>query len=159
MRSDPGPAFARPSYREWGLILAQAVATRGDCRRRKIGAIILDKNHRIIGAGYNGSPPGAPGCLEGHCPRGFMSSEEVPPDSPYTGGRGECIALHAEVNALMDAGRQRLTSGCVMYCSDKPCPDCEKLIAGFGIDVIWGKPDVRWFPPTQDGREARNDDE
>lgn len=125
--------YTRPSYDEWGLILAKAVATRGDCRRRQIGAVILDADHRIVGAGYNGAPPGEPGCLAGNCPRAFS---DVPPDAPYT-GRGNCIATHAEMNCLMDAGRDKLSPGCVMYVSDKPCPDCQKMLRGFKVKAKW----------------------
>lgn len=60
----------RPSWDEYGLGIARAVAVRGDCTRRKVGAVILDKDHRQVGGGYNGTVPGQPGCLEGACPRG-----------------------------------------------------------------------------------------
>lgn len=50
--------------------IARAVSTRGDCTRRRVGALIVDVNHRIIGSGYNGTEPGGPSCLKGDCPRG-----------------------------------------------------------------------------------------
>jgi deoxycytidylate deaminase len=52
----------RPSWDDWALGIAHAVAARADCTRRKIGAVILDSEHRIVSTGYNGSPPGGPSC-------------------------------------------------------------------------------------------------
>lgn len=61
----------RPDWDTYFLGIAKAVAARADCTRRRIGAVIVDADHRIISAGYNGAPPGKPGCLsEGACPRG-----------------------------------------------------------------------------------------
>lgn len=62
--------MTRPSWDEYGLGIAKAVSVRGDCTRRQVGAVILDKDHRIVGGGYNGTVAGRPGCLEGACPRG-----------------------------------------------------------------------------------------
>src|ERR1700743_2695651 len=60
----------RPSWRDYYLGIADAVAVRADCTRRKVGAIVV-KGTPIISTGYNGSPPGEPGCLsDGACPRG-----------------------------------------------------------------------------------------
>ena len=62
--------LARPDWDSWGLGVARAVSLRGDCTRRQVGACILDADHRIIGAGFNGTWPGGPSCLKGECPRG-----------------------------------------------------------------------------------------
>lgn len=116
------------------MLVARAVATRGECTRRQVGAVILDRHHRIIGAGYNGAPPGQRSCLDGACPRGHS---DVAPESSYDSGPGACIAIHAELNALMDCGRERLADGdCTLYCTEKPCPGCAKILVGFGLRVI-----------------------
>ena len=60
----------RISFDAWALGLAEAVSLRGDCTRRQVGAVLLDRDHRVIGAGYNGTWPGGPSCLKGECPRG-----------------------------------------------------------------------------------------
>lgn len=60
----------RPSFDDYYLGIAWAVAARADCTRRKAGTVIV-KDATIIGHGYNGAPPGRPGCLsDGACPRG-----------------------------------------------------------------------------------------
>lgn len=60
----------RPTWDQYGLKLAQAVATRADCTRRQVGSVVLSNDHRVVSCGYNGSYPGGPSCLAGECPRG-----------------------------------------------------------------------------------------
>jgi dCMP deaminase len=61
--------MTRPDRDEWHLRGALWLAEMGDCTRRQVGSlIVVDK--RIVGLGYNGTRPGAKGCLEGACPRG-----------------------------------------------------------------------------------------
>lgn len=126
------PMVWRPGWDEWGLWLAAAVSLRGDCLRRRVGAVLLDSHHRIVGAGYNGSPPGGPSCLAGGCPRAFSG---VGPGSSYDTGPGRCIALHAEFNAIVDAGL-RLVRGTTMYVTETPCVGCDRLIQGSGIEKV-----------------------
>ncbi len=123
----------RPTWDEYGLSLAVAVSLRADCTRRQVGAIILDPQRRVVGAGYNGAPAGRPGCWsDGACPRGRHSKEEILPGSSYDTGAGSCIAVHAEANALLysDASARR---GGVMYVTDEPCDGCMRLILGSGL--------------------------
>lgn len=56
---------------------------------------------------YNGTPRGVRNCNEGGCPRcnDGMSVDE------------ECVCLHAEENALLEAGRERVGKGSVLYCN------------------------------------------
>lgn len=132
MADDYLVTLTRPSWDEWGLLVARAISTRADCRRRQVGAVILDSSHRVIGAGYNGFPPGEPGCLAGACPRAFT---DVAPNSSYDTGPGTCKAIHAEINAIIDCGRERL-AGSTLYCTEVPCLGCAKIIAGFGLHVV-----------------------
>jgi dCMP deaminase len=121
----------RPSWDEWGLLIAKAVSARADCTRRQVGAVILDANHRVVATGYNGAPPGATGCLEGGCPRGRRSYEDVPAFTDYD----NCISNHAEVNALLYADRSKAEGG-TLYVTDAPCFGCSKVIANSGIDRV-----------------------
>lgn len=122
----------RPGWNDYFLDIAQAVAMRADCRRRRIGAVLV-KGNRIRSTGYNGAPAGRPGCLDGNCPRGLLTYEQCRIESAYT----NCIAVHAEANALLYASRED-TEGGTLYLTAKPCHDCGKLIAGSGISrVVW----------------------
>ncbi len=119
----------RPDWQEYWLGIAKAVAARADCSRRKVGAVIVDANNRLVSSGYNGSPPGGPSCLAGQCPRGLST---VAPGSSYDTGPGSCIALHAEQNAIIWASPERL-KGATLYITDAPCEGCQRLINGVGI--------------------------
>lgn len=127
--------MARPTWDEWGLALARTVSLRADCTRRQVGAIILDPNHRIVGAGYNGAAPGLPGCLtDGACPRG---QSDVAPGSSYDTGAGTCIALHAEQNAVLRASWADM-AGSTLYVTDEPCEGCSRTLSGTPIArVVW----------------------
>lgn len=72
--------WTRPDFDAWALGIAEAVSLRGDCTRRRVGAVLLDTQHRLIGAGYNGSWPGGPSCLKGDCPRGLHFRTAEPYD-------------------------------------------------------------------------------
>ena len=136
-QSDKIPTFHRPTWDEWALGIAAAVAARADCTRRQVGAVILDPENRVVSTGYNGAPSGAPGCgTAGACPRGRQSYAEVPADSPYLGTASPCEALHAEENAVMHA-RVPLR-GCTVYVTHRPCPNCERFLRGTGISrIVW----------------------
>lgn len=129
----------RISVDEWALGIAAAVARRADCTRRQVAAILLSPDRHILATGYNGAPSGVPGCLTaGACPRGQLTHEQLPPDSPYVGVPISCIAIHAEENVLLRTSAEQ-RAGATMYVTHKPCPNCERILAGSGIAaVVWG---------------------
>ena len=67
-----------------------------------------------------------------------LDSDAVPGLGAYDrpGTPGFCIAIHAEVNALLFATRD--TKGATAYITDPPCPGCRKALAAAGIiRVVW----------------------
>lgn len=147
----------RPSVGLWALGVASAVSARGECTRRRVGAVILDVRGRICGAGYNGAAPGARSCLQGGCPRGehylpydspgfcFCGKEwtypagcpdSVPPGSSYDTGPGACIAVHAELNALLDVSDRSRLDGATLYVTAEPCDGCLKILGNTEIDAV-----------------------
>lgn len=118
---------------QWALRMAQTASIRGECTRRQVGAIVLDDLRRVVGVGYNGAPAGERSCLDGACPR---ATSGVEPGSSYDTGPGSCIAIHAEANALLDAGR--LARGGWIFVSTEPCDGCLRLARGARIvGVSW----------------------
>lgn len=99
---------------------------KADCSRRKVGAV-LTFNGVVVGAGYNALPAGS--CEAGDCPRGQMSYEEQPADVDYEASG--CVSLHAEDNALAEAGP--LAVGATMYVSEWPCPRCVTRLQDAGV--------------------------
>lgn len=132
MRPD-WPVRTRPNWDLWAIGVATAVSLRGDCRRRQVGCVILDKDHRNVGSGFNGSEPGGPSCLAGDCPRAYS---HVEPGSSYDTGPGKCHALHAEQNAILDAENRSRLKGATLYCTTDPCDGCMKMIRAVGIARI-----------------------
>lgn len=121
--------------------IALAVAARGDCRRRQIGAVIVDEQHRIVATGYNGAPPGEGSCLAGDCPRGRYTREQLPSFEDGNQDHSNCISLHAEQNAIAWADRSRC-QGATIYLAQldgvpvPPCDMCSKLIRAAGITRV-----------------------
>jgi dCMP deaminase len=99
------------------------------CERRQYAAFLIDPHGRVVGFGYNGSPPGHPHCADVPCPRLRSAAAH---GSPYDVGVGRCIAVHAEANALLfsDPAARR---GATCYVNGPPCADCAKLLVAGGI--------------------------
>ena len=98
------------------------------CSRRQYSSIILAKNGRVIGMGYNGSPAGQSHCIDGGCPRAFTNVEH---GSVYD----NCVAIHAEANALLWSDYS-LREGGTLFVNGPPCYSCAKLIANSGIKKV-----------------------
>lgn len=116
----------RPTWDEYFLGIAQAVALRSDCERDKVGAVVVGSDRRIRSTGYNGSPAGMAGCSD--CPR---RSSEVAPGSCYS----NCVAIHAELNALLYCDRSDLP-GSTLYITREACYGCMKAIAAAGVEWV-----------------------
>lgn len=111
---------------DYYLGIAQAVAKRSKCVRSQVGYVVVSYDmQEIISTGYNGTVPGGIECSDG-CPRAKLTVEELVPNSPYDVGPGRCIAVHAEMNALLRAGSR--AKGSVMYGTRPPCFNCMKHI-------------------------------
>ena len=129
----------RPSFDETYLEVAKTISKRADCTRSKVGAVLVSKDHRCS-LGYNGAPPGAPGCLtENACPRGRMSYEELP---ALNGNYSQnCIAIHAERNAILRADPE-IRKDATLYVTRSPCRDCQLFAVANGISrFVWYTPD------------------
>ena len=119
----------RPTVDEYYLGIAQAVAARGECSRRKVGAVIV-RDDAIVGTGFNGAPAGERSCLDGACPRAF---KDVVSGIGYA--ETGCVVIHAEANAIMRAGRERCL-GATLYVTDPCCDMCAPLVRAAGISRI-----------------------
>jgi dCMP deaminase len=116
----------RPTPDEYYLGIAEAVSKRAECSRRLVGAIVV-RDHTIVSTGYNGAPAGERSCLDGACPRATSNAE------PGTGyAASGCVAIHAEANAIIRAGRDRCL-GATIYVNQPPCDLCSALIKAAGI--------------------------
>ena len=113
---------------EYYLGIAKAVAQRSTCLRRQYGAVIV-KNDRIIATGYNGSARGDVNCCDvGKC---WREAHNIPHGEQYE----KCVAIHAEDNAISQAGLDAI--GATLYLAGfengnpidaEPCIMCKRKI-------------------------------
>jgi dCMP deaminase len=125
--------FQRPDWDEYFMSIARVVATRSNCIKRKIAAIIV-KDRRVVSTGYNGTPRGAKNCNEGGCPRcNNMAASGTALD--------ECLCCHGEENAITQAAYHGTAlKGAILYTTFAPCLLCTKMIINSGIvEVIYNQ--------------------
>jgi len=116
----------RPSWDQYFLKIAEDVAERAICVKRKVGAIIVKDKH-LLSTGYNGAPKGFAHCTEATCIRKQM---KVP-----SGQRHElCRGLHAEQNAIVQAAVYGVAiEGGTLYATYQPCVICAKMMINAGL--------------------------
>jgi len=119
----------RPDWDTYFMDIAHVVSSRGNCRRRKVAAVIV-KDRRVISTGYNGTPRGVTNCFDGGCPR-------CASDAPSGADLGACICSHAEENAITQAAYHGIAvRGAVLYCTLSPCLLCSKMIINAGVAEV-----------------------
>ena len=121
---------SRPSWPEYFMSITHLVAKRSTCLRRHVGALLV-KDKRILATGYNGAPAGLSHCEEIGCLR---ENASIP-----SGERHElCRGLHAEQNVIIQAAFHGISiNGSILYCTNKPCVICTKMIINAGIERIY----------------------
>jgi dCMP deaminase len=119
----------RPSWDAYFLKMAFLVAERSTCLRHHVGAIIIKDRH-VLTTGYNGAARNIDDCLKLGCLRNQLN---IP-----SGERHEiCRAIHAEQNAIIQAGVHGVTiDGGTIYCTHSPCIICAKMIVNAGIKRV-----------------------
>jgi dCMP deaminase len=118
----------RLTWDEKHMLAAITIASRSSCEVLHTGAVVI-KNKRVIAEGYNGAPEGIENCLNNGCRKRKHGVDFE------TKGTGNCIALHAEINALSEVSKER-AHGAALYTVYYPCADCAKEIVNSGIQEI-----------------------
>ncbi len=123
---------SRPPWDVYFARIVEQIALRSTCTRRQIGAIIVNERHQIVSTGFNGVMRKANHCDEIGCIKDENNIESGM-------GHGICPAVHAEQNALLQAGKE--SEGCTLYVNAFPCKICARLIVNAGIKrvVVSGK--------------------
>lgn len=118
------PQRKRQNWNQYFMKLARLAAERSTCDRANVGAVIVNKENRIVATGYNGSVGRkTPHCNEvGHVMRD-----------------GHCIAtLHAELNCISYCAKEGIpVRGSVIYVTHFPCLNCTKAIIQSGITKVY----------------------
>jgi len=105
----------RPSWPEYAMTLAVAASLRSEDPYQRVGACILRHDNSVAALGYNGAPPG------------------VEIDWSDRDARRERVS-HAEASALRYI---RPGEGRIIAVTLRPCKDCIKNIALYGIKEVY----------------------
>lgn len=146
---EPKKKADRLSKKEYYLKIAKTVSLRSTCLTIQFGAVIVNKD-QIVGTGYNGAARGVPNC----CDMGYCNKNKMNGDKRVLGHYTNCLSVHAEENAIIQAGRLNCFGGSVFINSNKklnpektrmhggsefpeffPCARCLRLIINAGI--VW----------------------
>lgn len=108
---------------QWDLFflgLARYISTKSKDPSTKVGAVIVDKNNRLVSTGWNGLP------------------QKIKDDPDILNNREIKYKriIHAEINAVVFSGNKDL-SGCTLYTYPfMPCCPCSSIVIQSGITRI-----------------------
>ncbi|KAF9907216.1 Deoxycytidine monophosphate (dCMP) deaminase [Linnemannia zychae] len=122
------PDLLRPSWDSYFMYLANLAARRSNCMKRRVGCVLV-REKRVIATGYNGTPKNLTNCNEGGCSRCNQAT-------PCGKGLDRCLCMHAEENALLEAGRERVGKESTIYCNTCPCLGCAIKIVQVGVSEV-----------------------
>lgn len=117
--SFPNLEIYKSKWDKWFLGLAEYVSTASKDPSTKVGAVIVDKDRRVVSIGYNGFP------------KGVEDSEDRlnNRDLKYQ------YIVHAERNALLFANKS--SENCTIYTYPfMPCSVCAGMIIQSGIKKV-----------------------
>lgn len=151
--------MSRISKDQYYLNIAEQVAARSTCIRRKYGAVIVNQDE-VVSTGYNGAPRGEANCIDlGTCKREEMC---IPKGERYE----LCRSVHAEMNAIISASRKDMVGATIYitgletegadkkkFANPAPCTICRRLIVNAGIvrciGMVDGKPQEISLAPQE----------
>lgn len=107
---------------QYAMALAHVASLRSEDPFRKVGAVALDHDNRVIGTAYNGLAPG------------YNADSEFWQDRDTR----RKYMIHAEANlcSLFTRGNARIVA-----CTTKPCTSCMQMLCAYGIKDIFYRDD------------------
>ncbi len=111
------------SWDEYFMGIALLSSQRSKDPNTKVGACIVDTNHKVVSIGYNGMPSGVD-------------------ESKVSWNKGEGLdskylyVCHAEFNAILNARDGTALRDCILYVTLYPCNECAKAIIQTGIKEV-----------------------
>lgn len=111
------------SWDEYFMGLAILSSLRSKDPNTKVGACIVDNEHKVVSIGYNGMPIGID-----ETKISWNKGEGL--DSKYL------YVCHAEFNAILNTRNGAALKGCILYVTLFPCNECAKAIIQVGIKEI-----------------------
>lgn len=115
------------SWDQTWMEICMIIAQRSKDPKRKIGALIVNDDHKIVSLGYNGMPHVMEGLDNDEVyPWGKSSNNIEDTKFPYV--------VHAELNAILNANQS--VKGCTLYVTYNCCNECCKAIVQSGIKKV-----------------------
>lgn len=111
------------TWDEYFMGIASLSALRSKDPSTKVGACIVDEDHKVVSIGYNGMPRR----IE---------------DDKLTWNKGEDLdnkylyVCHAEFNAILNTRNGSALKNCSLYVTLFPCNECAKAIIQVGIKEL-----------------------
>jgi len=120
------------AWNEYFLEIAKTVSKRSNCIRAQVGAVIVGEDKKIKATGYNGTPSKVISCAEvGTC---YRIENKIPSGTRYE----TCRSIHAEQNAIIQAGQDRCTNATMyIWGHDFICILCKRFIVQSGIKQVY----------------------
>jgi len=122
---------------KWDRRFLEMAELVGSCSKdpsTQVGAVIVDKDRRIVSTGYNGFP------------KGIADRHDLLHDRE----KKYKLIIHGEMNAILFAGRS--LEGCTLYTTPfLPCATCSSFVIQSGITrvVSWHTDNPRWGESIQ----------
>ena len=111
------------NWDEYFMGIAVLSSLRSKDPNTKVGACIVDKDHKVVSIGYNGMPRGVD-----ETKVSWNKGEGL--DSKYL------YVCHAEFNAILNTRNGAALEGCTLYVTLFPCNECAKAIIQTGIKEV-----------------------
>ena len=113
------------SWDEYFMGLALLSAKRSKDPNSKVGACIVNRDHKIVGIGYNGFPTG-------------ISDSDLPwgRDGNFLDTKYPYVC-HAEMNAILNSNQPQPLKHTTIYVTLFPCNECTKFIIQSRVEKIY----------------------
>lgn len=118
----------RSNYLQWDeffMATAMAAAGRSKDPCTQVGAVVVNKDRRVVGIGYNGMPSGTEDDF------GLWGK-----GSPNPLHNKYLYVVHAEANALCNMYNRSAHDEYTMYVTLHPCNECAKLIVQSNVRKV-----------------------
>ena len=118
-------------WESYFLEMAKTASKRSNCIRAQVGAVIVGDDKTIRATGYNGTPSKVESCMErNYC---YRVQNNIPSGTKYE----TCRSIHAEQNAIIQAGLERCKNSTMyIYGHEFICILCKRFILQAGIKNV-----------------------
>lgn len=139
-------------WESYFLEMAKTASKRSNCIRAQVGAVIVGDDKTIRATGYNGTPSKVESCMErNYC---YRVHNNIPSGTKYE----TCRSIHAEQNAIIQAGLERCKNSTMyIYGHEFICILCKRFILQAGIKNVVLKKDENSEVKHVTAQDLRNE--